>query len=292
MVDAAYVGTRSLALIAPYNYNQPFPGPGAPGPRQPLYAINPLVTTVTYNTNYGSAKYHGLQLKLEKRYSAGLTLSGAYTWSNYFSDAPNINGGGVGMPQDARCFDCNWGPVPDDLTHVFVINYAYELPFGAGRKYLSHGLLAHIVGDWNVNGIWQASTGQRFTPTLAAAVSNAAGGGGDRPNRIADGNLSAGQRTIDHWFDLAAFSVPAQFTFGNAGTGILIGPGNFNVDLGIHRNFLIKERFTFSYRCEMFNSFNRPNFNVPNASIGSAAAGQINATAPARVLQMAVKVIF
>lgn len=292
MVDASYVGTRSLALIAPYNYNQPYPGPGAPGPRQPLWAINPLVTTVTYNTNFGSAKYQGLQLKVEKRYSAGLTLSAAYTWSSYYSDAPNINGGGVGAPQDARCFDCNWGPVPDDLTHVLVINHAYELPFGARRKYLSHGWLAQVVGDWNINGIWTWTSGQRFTPLLATGVSNSSGGGGDRPNRIADGNLPSGQRTIDHWFDLTAFSIPAQYTFGNAGTGILVGPGTYNVDLGIHRNFPIRERYTLSYRCEMFNAFNRPNFAVPNASIGSASAGQISGTAAARVFQMALKVIF
>jgi hypothetical protein len=292
MLDVAYVGTRSLALIAPYNYNQPYPGPGAPGPRQLLYAINPLVNTVTYNTNYGSAKYHGLQVKLEKRYSAGLTLSVAYTWSSYLSDAAHINGGGVGAPQDARCFACNWGNEPDDLTHVFVLNHAYELPFGAGRKYLAHGILGQIVGDWNINGIWQLSSGQRFTATSASGVSNAPGGGGDRPNRIKDGNLPTDQRTIDHWFDLTAFATPAQYTFGNSGTGILVGPGDFNVDLGIHRNFPIRERLTLSYRCEMFNAFNRPNFGVPNASIGNALAGQISGTAAARVFQMALKVIF
>jgi hypothetical protein len=257
-----------------------------------LYAINPLVTTVTYNTNFGSAKYNGLQMKLEKRYSAGLTLSAAYTWSNYFSDAPHINGGGVGAPQDARCFACNWGPLPDDLTHVVVINHAYELPFGARRRYLNHGIVAYIVGDWNLNGIWQFSSGQRFTATLASAVSNSTGGGGDRPNRIKDGNLPTDQRTIDHWFDLTAFSTPAQYTFGNEGTGILVGPGNFNLDAGIHRNFPIGERYTLSYRCEMFNAFNHANFAVPNASIGSASAGQISGTAAARVFQMALKVIF
>ena len=292
VLEVGYVGTRSLGLIAPYNYNQAFPGPGAVGPRQPLYSINPLATTVTYNTNYGSAKYHGLQTKLQKRYSAGLTLSVAYTWSTYTSDAGNINGGGVGPPQDARCFACGWGPVPDDLTHVFVLNHAYELPFGAGRKYLNRGMLGHIVGNWDVNGIWQLSSGQRFTANAASGVSNAPNGGGDRPNRIKDGNLPVDQRSIDRWFDLSAFATPAQFTFGNSGVGILAGPGFFNVDLGIHRNFPIKERVTLSYRCEMFNTLNHANFNVPNAAIGNASAGQISGTSAARVLQMALKVVF
>ncbi|MEO7146146.1 MAG: hypothetical protein ABI165_21845, partial [Bryobacteraceae bacterium] len=293
MFDVAYVGTRSLDLVSAYNYNQPYPGAGAPGPRRPLYPINPLVGDVTYNTNFGSAKYHSLQVKLEKRYSAGLTLTAAYTYSSYLGDSANINGGGVSTPQDARCFKCIWGPIADDLKHVLVINHEYELPFGARRKYVSRGWLAQVVGDWNINGIWSANTGQRFTPVMATAVSNAPGGGGDRPNRIADGNLnSGGDRTIDHWFDVGAFVAPAQYTFGNAGSGILVGPGYFNVDLGIHRNFPIKDRYTLSYRCEMFNSFNRANFNTPNASIGSALAGQISGTGPARILQMALKVIF
>jgi hypothetical protein len=148
------------------------------------------------------------------------------------------------------------------------------------------------VGDWDVDGIWSASTGQHFNATLASGVSNSSGGGGDRPNRAADGNLPSSQRTIDHWFNTVAFVSPAQYSFGNAGTGILVGPGYFNVDLGIHRNLPIKERYTLSYRCEMFNAFNRANFNVPNSSIGSASAGQISATGPARVIQMALKVIF
>jgi hypothetical protein len=292
MLDVSYVGTRALDLTSAYDYNQPFAGPGAQNPRRPFYAINPLVGDVTYNTGWGSAKYHGLQVKAEKRYSAGLTLSAAYTWSTYLSDAPNLNGGGVGAPQDARCFNCNWGPVPDDLTQVLVVNHAYELPFGARRKYLSHGWVGQVVGDWDVDGIWSASTGQHFNVTLASSVSNSSGGGGDRPNRIADGNLPSSQRTIDHWFNAAAFISQAQYTFGNAGTGILVGPGYFNADLGIHRNFPIKERYTLTYRCEMFNSFNRANFNVPNSSIGSASAGQISGTGPARVIQMAFKVIF
>jgi hypothetical protein len=180
----------------------------------------------------------------------------------------------------------------DDLTHVLVINHDYELPFGARRRYLSHGWIGHVVGDWNLNGIWSANSGQRFTSTLSTTVSNSSGGGGDRPDRIVDGNLPGSQRTINQWFNIAAFTAPAQYTFGNSGTGVLVGPGYFNVDVGIHRNFPIKERLMLSYRCEMFNAFNRANFGLPNAVIGSAQAGQISGTSAARILQMALKVVF
>jgi hypothetical protein len=172
------------------------------------------------------------------------------------------------------------------------VNHVYELPFGRGREWANAGPLSHIIGNWTVSGIWSLASGEHFTPGLAAGVSNSAGGGGDRPNRLGDGNLEASQRTVDRWFELEAFASPAQFTFGNAGRGILIGPGNFNVDLGIHRNFRIAEQWRLSLRWEMFNAFNRANFGLPNAAIGNASAGQISSTAPARIMQLAVKLNF
>jgi hypothetical protein len=292
LLDVAYVGTRTAGLVSNYNYNQSFPGPGAQATRRPLYPINPNVTDVTYRSNYAAAKYHALQLKVEKRYSAGLTGTVAYTYSKYMSDGGNINGGGNGPPQNARCFACEWGPMPEDHRHILVVNHVYELPFGPRRRYLTNGWLSQIAGNWNVSGIWTVATGDHFTPTLGTAVSNSAGGGGDRPNRIADGNLPADQRTIDRWFDVGAFAPAAQYTFGNAGRGILEGPGNFNVDLGIHRDFPIRERFRVTYRWEMFNAFNRANFNDPNAVTSSTQAGQISSTAPARTMQMALKFVF
>ncbi|MFN7936637.1 MAG: carboxypeptidase regulatory-like domain-containing protein [Bryobacteraceae bacterium] len=292
LVDVSYVGTRTVGLIANVNINQSFPGPGAQGPRRPFFAINPDVTNVTYRTNYGGSKYHSLQTKVEHRGKNGLNVSLAYTWSHYLANAGNINGGGNGPPQDLRCYACEWGSTPDDRRHMLVLNHIYELPFGKGRNHLSQGILAHVLGNWNLNGIWTMQTGEHFTPGLAAAVSNSAGGGGDRPDRIRDGNLASGQRTIDRWFDLAAFASPAQFNFGNAGRGFLVGPGLFNVDAGIHRAFPINDRLRLTYRLEMFNAFNRANFGVPNSTIGNAVAGQISSTAPARIMQMALKLAF
>ncbi|MBI3473494.1 MAG: hypothetical protein HY013_19235, partial [Candidatus Solibacter usitatus] len=154
------------------------------------------------------------------------------------------------------------------------------------------GPLSHLIGNWNLSGIWSLASGEHFSPGLAAATSNSAGGGGDRPNRVRDGNLPSSERTIDRWFDLGAFAAPAQFQYGNAGRGILTGPGNFNLDLGVHRNFRFSERWRLSFRWEMFNALNRANFAVPNAAIGNATAGQISGTAPARIMQLALKLTF
>lgn len=293
LLDIAYVGNRTTGLNVSYNINQTLPGPGPQQSRRPLYAVNPLAGNVTYQTNYASSRYNALQVRVVKRYSAGLSLSTAYTWSKYLSNGGNINSGGNAPPQDARCFRCERGNMQGDArAHVLVINHEYELPFGARRRWVHKGPLAQVIGNWTVTGIWSASTGDFFTPTLAAGVSNSAGGGGDRPNRVRDGNLPSGARSIDHWFDLAAFVAQPQYTFGSAGRGILVGPGVFNADLGIHRKFLFTEQRYASLRWEMFNALNRANFSSPNSSIGSALAGQISSTAPARIMQVALKLIF
>jgi hypothetical protein len=182
--------------------------------------------------------------------------------------------------------------MPEDRRVVLVVNHSYELPFGIGREFVNHGILAHAVGNWTVTGIWSMLSGDHVTPTLSTAVSNSAGGSADRPNRVLDGNLRSDQRSIDHWFDPLAFVPAAQCTFGNAARGILEGPGKFNVDLGIHRNFSIGERYKLSFRWEMFNAFNRANFGDPAVATGVGQSGQISSAAPARIMQLALKVTF
>lgn len=292
LVDVAYVGSRTNALISNINLNQSFPGAGAQGPRRPFFSKNPDLVNLTYRTNYGGAKYHSLQVRVERRYADGLSASMAYTWGKYMANTGHINGGGNGPPQDARCTACEWGPMPEDKRHIVVINHNWELPFGKGRRYLQDGPASWILGNWNLSGIWTLASGERFTSTLAAAVSNSAGGGGDRPNRLSDGNLPEDQRTIDRWFDTSAFAAPPQFNFGNSGRGILIGPGEFTTNVNIMREFPFAERRRLQFRWEMYNAFNRTNFGNPNAAIGNALVGQISGSAAARSMQLALKLYF
>src|SRR5262249_19368555 len=105
------------------------------------------------------------------------------------------------------------------------------------------------------------------------------------------GKLSSGQ-DINHWFDTSAFVAPAVYTFGNSGTGILPGPGSFNLDLALERHFPIHDRLDLNFRAEAFNAFNLANFGDPGANIGNANAGVISSTAAPRVMQMALKLRF
>jgi hypothetical protein len=299
MLDVTYVGTRGdRLLINSVNMNEAQPGPGAVGPRRPYYTINPNLVNISYVTSWGGSKYESLQAHVEKRYSRGLTFGASYTYAMFLSDAGDPNGGGNSNYQNDYCIACNWGPTPDDYKHVLSINHVYELPFGPQQKYLTHGFLSYVLEGWSVNGIWSAYSGSRFTAFLSANVSNASGGGTQRPNRIANGALASNQRSYKDWFNLNAFTAPAQYTYGDSGMGILVGPRYFDADLGVFRSFPIREGSKLTFRAESFNAFNNVNFGIPNSTIGTAIAGTISTTvvgpggSSARVLQLAAKVEF
>ena len=292
IADISYVGTRSQHLLVnSLNLNQSRPGPGAQNTRRPYYVINPNLVNVAYRTGAGDASYNSLQVHIEKRTAKGLNFGASYTYAKYLSDAGNPNSGGNSDIQDNQCLRCNYGPTPDDFRHTFVFNHVYELPFGRGRQFLSSGPVSYIVGPWNFSGVWSLHSGSPFTVFYGTNVSNSSGGGTQRPNRIGSGRLDTG-RTTAKYFDTSAFVAPALYAFGNSGTGILVGPGYFNVDLTLERRFMITERLSADLRGESFNSFNRANFNNPNATIGTATAGVISGTQSPRVLQVAVKVNF
>lgn len=299
MLDVTYVGTRGdRLLINSINLNEAQPGAGAAGPRRPYYTINPNLVNINYLTSAGGSKYESLQTHVEKRYSRGLTFGASYTYAMYLADAGNPNSGGNGNYQNDQCISCNWGPTPDDYKHVLSINHVYEFPFGKQQKFFNNGPLSYVLGGWSLNGIWSAYSGSRFTPYLSSNVSNAAGGGNQRPNRVGNGALPSGQRSYKDWFNLNDFTTPAQYTYGNAGTGMLTGPQYFNADLGLFRSFHVMERAKLTIRSESFNTFNHTNFSVPNATIGTATAGTISSTvvgpggSSARVLQLAAKIDF
>lgn len=292
ILDVSYVGTVSHHLLVnSININQSRPGAGAQNIRRPYYVINPNLVNIGYRGSFGDANYNSLQVHAEKRLSGGLNFGVSYTYAKYLSDIGNPNGSGNNDIQDATCLRCNYGRTPDDLRHNLVVNHVYELPFGPKRRFLSHGLVSHIAGPWNVSGVWSLHSGAPFTVFYSTNVSNSAGGGTQRPNRIGSGQLSS-VRSVTRWFDTSAFVAPAQYTFGNSGTGILTGPGYFNADLTLERHILFGERYDLDLRGESFNTFNRANFNNPAATVGSPTAGVISSTQAARILQVAVKLAF
>ena len=278
-----FVGNVGRRLDTTYEYNQPVPGPGGPDPRRPLFNLAPRVPSVNYMVSDGNSNYTSLQASLERRFANGLGLISAYTWSHSIDMVANAFGGADNgpIPQDIRCrHDCERSASGFDIRHRFTQSVNYALPFGKGRAMALNSKVADfIVGGWDTNAILTLQTGLPFTPTLQTSVSNS---GGSRPDRLAKGTLD--NPDPFRWFDTsfntagAAWGIPQQFTFGNSARNVLYGPGRVNMDWSIFKNFSVTENSKVQFRAEMFNLFNTPQFDLPNASIGNPAAGRITAT--------------
>ncbi len=233
--------------------------------------------------------YNSFQSKYEKRYGNGVALKGAFTWSKDIDVgcADFWEGCNIQNPYDLRA---ERGNSALSVPIVVSASAVYKLPFGKGAQHLTTGVPALLVGGWQVNGILSDRSGQVYTPSPQSDTTNS-GGGGQRPNQVANPNLSS--HGINEWFNTAAFVNPAKYTYGNVGRNDLRGPTYNNLDASVFRNFTIFRESSFQFRAEFFNILNHTNLGNPDAHIGDSTYGEIRGTAGnARQIQFAGKITF
>ena len=143
-----------------------------------------------------------------------------------------------------------------------------------------------------MSGFVHIRSGTRFGVT--SPVSRLNNGQGNRPDRVKDGNLPAGERTLSRWYDTTAFVNHLQEqTYGNAGTNPLFADGQSQLDGSIFKTFPIAERSALQFRADFFNAFNHPDFSPPRASVGSSTNGRITATSiDGRRMQFGLRLSF
>jgi carboxypeptidase family protein len=304
-VSAAYVGHRAAHLVAPTDWNQPLPDPGPPSTwrpldaRRPLAGVRPGVTQISGTESWAVSNYNSLQISARQRSSKGLEFLLSYTLSKTLTDnlgyygSAGVSAQGAYSANNYNRHGYNYGPAFFDATHNFTWAGTYDLPFGKGRAFgggwnsLTNGLL----GGWALGSILQFRSG--FPITVTAADQSLQGGRGSaRPNLIGDPTLD--NRTLDRWMDAAAFSLPAQGTFGSAGVGVLRAPGYKNLDIGLSKKFNLTESKYFDFRAEFFNFTNTPSFAPPGANLSVPATfGRITDTVSnPRNLEFALKFHF
>lgn len=291
MAEIGYVGSAGKHLLICYNPNEVQLGTGSQASRrllQPLANMNNIVQCDPRNRS----TYHGLQTRVNQRYTNGFQLLFSYTWGKSldYGGSAASGGGAVGNPQTVTDFDAGKGPSGFDVRHRAVLSSVYELPWGPNRPWLNQGgLLSAIVGGWQASTIMTATTGRPFSVSLANGVNN---GAPSWPNRVGSGKLD--DPGVDLWFNPADFVAPPPNTYGDVGRGALYAPGHLNFDLSLtKRIFLMSGRANAQIRIEAFNLFNHPGFGFPNASIGSPTVGRITTTVvDNRSMQFAVKFDF
>jgi TonB dependent receptor len=301
VLDVAYVGNKGTKLNGFRNLNQRAVITNPDGSQSAGARPYPAFGDIQWMENRVNSTYNSLQLRLEKRFSRGLTGTVSYTLGEALSGAPDhisTSGGGAGIdtgvfrePQDSNNLRAEIGPTEFDVRHRFVASYVWELPWGRGRRFGSawNRAMDLAFGGWQLTGIHVLQSGFALTATLGGStVLNLGGERRARPNVVGEPELPRSERTLARWFNTEAFSAfsPSPQAFGNAGVGIMRGPGVANFDFTLAKNFSLNERRYFQFRTELFNAFNHPNFGPPNIARDSSGFGQIltaaNADHPVR----------
>jgi hypothetical protein len=272
---------------------------------------NPTIANTWTWFSQGISNYHALQVDVNRRFTRGLSLRGAYTWSKALDDGDSLNAtaaanapGLVSNPFNLRA---DYGPATYDVRHIGVINAIYELPFGKGKPLASNlsGWSNVLASGWSVNSIVTLQSGFPFTPQLSYNPSN----NGDTRNPVRpfvnpDFHGQAILGTPAQWFNPKAFLAPPASSgfFGDLGRDTWIGPGLATWDFSTFKTTTLRERLSLQFRAEIFNLLNRANFNTPNlitftSSVAgtktSGTAGAItSASTTSRQIQFGLKLIW
>jgi len=352
-LTVGYVGSHGYHELIGIDANEPFPvicpaspcpatypvatpaGPGGNPPAtsgfppglagQPVPAGSYFVPTTTRanpalaNTwswfSEGVSAYNALQVDVNRRFSAGLTLRGVYTFSKILDDGDSLNattsGGGPALASNPFNLRSDWGLGTFDVRHVAVINASYALPVGHGKRFLGDigGFANKLADGWTANSIVTLQRGFPFSPQLSYNPSN----NGDTRNPVRPflnpaftGPVILGNP--NQWFNPNAFLAPAFASaadqkanggfYGNVGRDTLIGPGLGTWDFSVLKDTRIREQLNLQFRAEIFNLLNRANFNLPNAVVFtpsgvSPTAGVITSTSTtSRQVQFGLKLLW
>lgn len=255
---------------------------------------------LSYSQNEAHSSYHSLQLTASRRVSSGLTFSAAYAFSKSIDDltSMSLNNQTIQIQyyQDYHNRRADKSLSNFDVTHRFIGDVTWLLPFGPDRRFVRDGWLSKVIGGFSANAIAQAQSG--FPLSIGATNASLQGLAFNslRPNIIGDVTTSANTKAdrLRQYFNTLAFAQPTPYSFGNAPRTLpnLRGPGYFTTNLSLQRDFRFSENAKLQIRAEAFNIFNRANFQTPGTAFGAANFGIISSTEDPRQIQFAARFYF
>lgn len=330
VLKTSWVGTFGHKLYRAEDINRTFGGrdnPNASGPEgcATPYRVNCMFGRLRTWENSVNSNYNGLQVVLDKRLSHGLELHTNYVWSHsldtrstWHSGATTSNGASEGFSMDQALPGLDYGNSIFDVTHRVGLSFVWQLPWYQGQK----GFTGHVLGGWQINGIWGFHSGFPWTPYCSISSSgkpcdfNRDGISNDRPNQPSFGNADPHGNSNAVFekshpslnFNPGSFYCGAggsavvpgcsQFTEtafdGNLGRNTFRGPKADDFDVSLFKNIKVSERLNFQFRAEGFNLFNHPNLEQPSATFGYSVSqfGLATQAYAARQIQFALKMFF
>ena len=268
--QAGYVGSRTVRPLLTTELNYALPGGGNAGRILNQKFGRTAGTTLQLPYEDGTGRYDSLQATLNRRFTGGFSLQTSYTFSKSISWATSW--------MDPSQFHRNRALSSFDRPHNLQMGWVAELPFGEGKPFASEGLAKVLFGGWQLNGIFSSYSGTPFTVTSSNTSLNAPGNLQTADQVLDEVKILGGTGPGQSYFDPLAFRSVTDVRYGNSGLNILRGPGVVNLDLGLFREFRVRD-VRVQFRAEAFNATNTPHFNNPGANVSSMrlnADGTVN----------------
>jgi len=294
VVSIGYVGTQTTNQLADFNMNWSPAGGGNTG-RQ-LYPKS--TTSIMYWDGWLSKNYHSLQTTINRRFTGGLFVKGAYTWGRAIDMANDEGWAGISW-NDPALIHRNRAMASYDRKHNLQLATVYQLPWGRDGE----GIGNWLIRDWQVNGIFSITSNSPFTIGASSGTLNARNNA-QTAQQVGAWDIIGGIGRDQKYFTTSAFApveevrpecTSANPCYGNTGRNIMRGPSWTNLDLSLFRTFQVSEDFGVEFRSEFFNITNTPKFGNPNGNASSSAFGEVRGTAsfaPSRVIRFALKLKF
>ncbi|HEY3938081.1 MAG TPA: hypothetical protein VGL97_11655, partial [Bryobacteraceae bacterium] len=248
------------------------------------------VSQVYNSSGYLSSNYNSLQVAFNRQFSKGLMIKGAYTWSHAIDYTDDD--GWAEMDWYGSQFSRNRATAGFDRTQVFQLGWVYQLPVGKGKAFVNSGIAATILGGWQFSGIESCYTGNPLTVTANGTSLNAPDQTQTANQVLSNVAFLGGIGPGASYYNPAAFAPVNTVSYGNVGRNTLRGPGMWNTDMSIVRDFPIKERVTLQFRAEFYNLANTSHFGNPDTNVNDASFMQITSSTGERNIRFAFHVTF
>jgi Carboxypeptidase regulatory-like domain len=320
LVSVAYVGSKGTHLLGIVDINEAYPGAGVAAGLLPAgttiftSSTEPRLNAVRPYYGWGyidsletafDSNYHSLQATVRKDFRGAGTVFATYTYSKNLTD--NGSDRSNAPTNSYNWHDGEYGPYPGDRKQILNLSYFYTIPIFKG----SHGLTRTAFAGWQVSGILSTYTGLPLTVTTSSidpagqgTIASAAAGA--RPDMVCSDPNSQSPKTYAattqaegqalNWFNPGCFAAVPQGVIrpGNAGRGTIRGPGFFNLDASLMKNFYITGESSkyFQFRWETFNTFNWVNPNAVSTNNTSVTFGEITSFRAPRRMQLGLKFYF